>query len=199
MIPANRAVRIRPALIDDALGIARVNVRSWQGAYRGILPDSFLDALDASTREERLKDALRQQPGEGRFTLVAELSPAADGQSAEIIGFSSGGPEREGLVLGEVAFDGEIYALYLAPEHQRQGNGRRLIAASTELLVERGMRSVVIWALKGNLPARAFYEKMGGVLAGEKHVTIGPSDLLDIAYGWPDAHVLLARAQGASG
>lgn len=31
-------VLIRPAKSDDALEVARVHVRSWQAAYRGLLP-----------------------------------------------------------------------------------------------------------------------------------------------------------------
>jgi hypothetical protein len=45
---------------------------------------------------------------------------------------------------------------------------------------------MIIWALKENRRARAFYEAMGGVLVGEKTITIGGAELADVAYGWPD-------------
>jgi hypothetical protein len=41
---------IRKAAVEDAAAIAMVNVRSWQIAYRGMMPDSFLDAFDVETR-----------------------------------------------------------------------------------------------------------------------------------------------------
>ena len=190
-------VRIRPALVEDAAGIARVHVRSWQGAYRGILPDSFLDSLDLPPREERWRQNL-QSPAEDRFTFVAELPSPETGLPAEIAGFASGGPERDGLIVDGVAYDGEVYALYLAPEHQRQGNGHRLVAAAAERLLEQGAKSIVIWALQDNGPARAFYEALGGVLLGEKSIKIADTyDLVDVAYGWPDAQTLLDRARGA--
>lgn len=32
---------VRPALPEDALSVARVYVRSWQVAYRGLMPDAY--------------------------------------------------------------------------------------------------------------------------------------------------------------
>ena len=46
-------VLIRPAKSDDALEVARVHVRSWQAAYRGLLPDDYLDDLRAEERAQR--------------------------------------------------------------------------------------------------------------------------------------------------
>jgi len=39
---------IRAALPTDAQGIAQVHVRSWQQAYRELLPSDFLDSLSAT-------------------------------------------------------------------------------------------------------------------------------------------------------
>lgn len=195
MLLTEQGLRVRPASPDDAPGISRVHVSSWLSAYRGIVAGSFLDALDPVAREPRWRDSLAQAATEGRMVFVAEFGPALAAMKWEIVGFASGGPEREGLVAGGVAYDGEIYALYLAPEHQRRGTGRRLVAASAGWLIDHGAQSIVIWALKENKPARAFYERLGGRPVGEKTVTIGPSDLIDVAYGWPDAQVLLDRAQ----
>jgi ribosomal protein S18 acetylase RimI-like enzyme len=190
-------VQIRPATLDDAGGIASAHVRAWKTAYRGILPDSFLDALEPASRIDRWRESLGPSAG-GRLTYVAE-SPAGDGAAnREIVGFVTGGPERDGIRAGDVTYDGEIYGLYLIAEYRRQGTGHRLVAVATQALVDRGMKSVVIWVLKDNTPARAFYEGLGGVQTGEKTVTIGASNLLDVAYGWPDARELLSAAQGAT-
>src|SRR6059058_3443447 len=37
------AVHVRTATVDDALAVETVRIRGWQTAYRGIVPDSFLD------------------------------------------------------------------------------------------------------------------------------------------------------------
>jgi hypothetical protein len=44
-------MEIRRAVADDARGIAQVHVKSWQAAYRGLLPQSYLDALSVEQRE----------------------------------------------------------------------------------------------------------------------------------------------------
>lgn len=191
------SVRIRPATVEDAPGIALAHVRSWQTAYRGILPDNFLDALEPSSREERWREALRP-PLEDRLTFVAELLSGSEDGRAEIVGFAAAGPERDGIVVGEVAYEGELYAIYLVAEHRRRGTGRRLVAAAAQWLVDRDTRSILIWALKNNRPACSFYEGLGGIVVGEKTITIGPSNLVDVAYGWPDTRQLIAAAQGTA-
>jgi hypothetical protein len=41
---------IRPARMQDVPEIAVVHVRSWQAAYRGLLPQAYLDGLDPAQR-----------------------------------------------------------------------------------------------------------------------------------------------------
>ncbi len=91
------AVRIRLATIDDAPGIAAVNVRAWQTAYRGILPDSFLDALDVTVREERVAAGHRSRPGRALHLRGRNgWRPSA----TAIAALRRNGPERDGLVGG---------------------------------------------------------------------------------------------------
>ncbi|MEJ6553652.1 hypothetical protein PQI51_01275 [Microbacterium esteraromaticum] len=42
---------IRPASVDDAHDLAVVHVRSWQQAYRGLMPQAVLDGLSIAERE----------------------------------------------------------------------------------------------------------------------------------------------------
>jgi hypothetical protein len=46
-------MRIRLAVPEDALAVARVHVRSWQVGYRGLLPDDYLGKLNAAERAKR--------------------------------------------------------------------------------------------------------------------------------------------------
>jgi hypothetical protein len=45
------AVNIRRAIATDAATIAGIHVRAWQWAYRGLIPDAFLDSLSVEARE----------------------------------------------------------------------------------------------------------------------------------------------------
>ncbi|HEX4147086.1 MAG TPA: GNAT family N-acetyltransferase [Pirellulales bacterium] len=162
---------IRPATIDDAAAIAHVHVESWRTTFRHILPADYLAGLSKDERKERWVTTLGNLASPG-FTLVAQ-------SEGEIVAFASGGPERK----GDPDYAGELYAIYLLEPFQRQGIGTRLFRTVTMRLLERGLSSMKIWALKDN-PARGFYERRGGVLVEEGPIKIGELDMRQVAYGW---------------
>lgn len=168
---------VRKALPADASGIARVHVDSWRTTYRGIIPDSVLDNLSVEKRENHWKQDLRQGKN---WTFVAENT------EGEIVGFACSGPER----TQAYGYDGELYAIYLLREYQRQGIGRRLVRSAAQALVANGSRSLLVWVLAEN-PSRRFYEALGGEKVAEKPVTIGEATLQEIAYGWKNLGVLI--------
>ena len=43
---------------------------------------------------------------------------------------------------------------------------------------------MLIWCLKENYPARAFYEKMGGKIVKEKEYEIGGKMYLEVGFGY---------------
>jgi hypothetical protein len=59
---------IRAAVPADADAIAEVWLRSWQTAYRGLVPDAVLDALSLEYRQGLWRDRLAR----GEPALVAE-------------------------------------------------------------------------------------------------------------------------------
>ena len=50
---------------------------------------------------------------------------------------------------------GEIYTLYVSPEHHDRGVGRALLLSLFDALIDRGLNSAVVWVLAQN-PARFF-------------------------------------------
>ncbi len=113
----------------------------------------------------------------------------AENEEGLIIGVAMGGPERSRHPL----YTGEIYFLYLLPAYQRRGIGRLLTISVVERLVEQGMSSLLIRVLKANVPARCFYEALGGQLVPELEEQIEERGaVLDlVAYGWRDVSELL--------
>lgn len=174
-----RAAAIREATASDASGIARVHVDAWRATYRGIVPDAHLDAMSHVRSELRWCERLTAPDAPGWFTLVADAD-------ATVAGFASAGPERSGLA----AFAGEIGGLYVLPEFQGKGMGRALVHASVGRLLEAGLPSLLIWVLRDN-PSRAFYQRLGGEVVMEQPIEIGGANLIEVAYGWPDARRLL--------
>lgn len=63
---------IRLAVPDDAAGIATVHVKTWQFAYKGQIPNSYLDSLSVEKRTETWRTQL-ETPKEGVHTLVAQV------------------------------------------------------------------------------------------------------------------------------
>jgi ribosomal protein S18 acetylase RimI-like enzyme len=163
-------LNVRPAHVADAADIARVHVASWRTTYRGLLPDAFLDSLDEPAYEQRWA------------RILAEASSrvyVASGGS-DVVGFASAGRER----AGEDGFAGELYAIYVLAEAQGKGHGRRLVEAVAGGLRELGLADMIVWVLRENAAARAFYERLGGVYVRMQPITIGSALLQEVSYGW---------------
>ena len=72
-----------------------------------------------------------------------------------------------------------------------RGVGRLLVSAVARRLLVDGFRSMLLWVLEDNHPARRFYESLGGGLVGRETITIGGTDLVEVSYGWTDIAGLL--------
>ena len=148
---------VRRATSGDAAGIAFVQVRSWQSAYRGTIPDAVLEALDAPSRAARWRDILRRPEGD---VLVVD-------DERGVAAFCSMIPSRDEDADPSV---GEIAALYVLPDAWRRGFGRALVAAAVEAAAARGYREITLWVLRENARAIAFYEACGFALDGGEKV-----------------------------
>lgn len=138
---------LRRALAHDAPGLARVHVRAWQAAYRGVMPEDYLDGLDVEQRTAWWRDRL-SVPGAGLTVAVAD---------GAVVGFAHAGPARE-AATGD---DGELYAINLDPSVWRQGIGTALLRAAEADLRTGGHRVAALWVATANPRARAFYERHG--------------------------------------
>lgn len=148
-------MKIHPARVNDAPALARVHVDSWQAAYRGLVPDSSLQGFTYQWREECFRQSLAANAEE---TYVVRLDE-------EAVGFLTLGAARDPDL--DVNRTGEIWGIYISPDHWRKGIGRRLAEEAERLLKSRGYENAVLWVLEGNQQARRFYEAMGFSLDGE--------------------------------
>jgi ribosomal protein S18 acetylase RimI-like enzyme len=167
---------IRAAQPDDAYGMARVHVDAWRAAYRDLLPAGFLASLSYPATAERWVKALAELQAPGEAVFVAE-SPAQ-----VIIAIASCGPVHD----RDPSYQAEIYNLYVLPACQRQGLGRRLVAACAQHLIDQlQAQTLLVWVLAGN-PYLRFYETLGGKLVRQKSVEVGGMTVMDIGYGWDE-------------
>lgn len=149
------SLQIRPAEFPDSEGIARVHTLSWQSAYRGLLPDEWLDALRWEDRKVRW-DAILSTTTRGKVFVAVN-------NRNEIIGFASIGPSRDEEIDQERVH--ELYAIYLAPEHWGKGIGTSLLRAVMKEVPDTAKR-LELWVLEDNSRGRRFYESQGFTLDG---------------------------------
>ena len=176
-------ITIRTAGPADCDKIGALQVKVWLETYRGLVADSVLDTLSTVDQAANWRRILVREP-----PVVMAVAERLNGT---LLGFAGGGARR-GTRLTQ---DCEIYAIYVLGAAQRQGLGRALMAAVGTQLSAQGFHSLCLWVLRDNLPARQFYESLGGIQAGEKTDSMGGRALAEIAYGWDDLPGFLERCK----
>ncbi len=176
---------VRPARLEDARAIARIEVETWRSTYAGMLPDRVLLNMSERRQTASWSSFLRHRPDD---VMVATSGNA-------IIGFGNCGTQRDSTIR----FAGEIYTLYLSPDRQGEGSGRALLNCLFQRLVQTGHATALAWVVKAN-PARFFYERLGGQQIMHRPIPVGGQPVDAVAYGWRNLTDALAKtAQSGDG
>lgn len=177
-------MNFRKAAPADAVALGALHVASWHETYAGLLPPAFLDGLSADTRAAVWSAVLADPAAYGTIALyLAE-------RDGETVGFGACGPQRDEALKAR-GFTGEIGAVYVLRAGQRAGVGGTLMRLMAEALLECKHKAASLWVLRENRPARLFYERLGGVPAGERTEHRDGVTLTEIAYGWSDLRALI--------
>jgi ribosomal protein S18 acetylase RimI-like enzyme len=160
---------IRRASLEDVGDIAAIHVRSWQEAYRGIVPEDFLRSLSIERREVAWRDALQSRTSD---TWIAE-------DAGRVLGWINTGSSRDADAGPRT---GELWAIYVDPNTWRRGVGRALWREAEAQLRAAGFHRVTLWVLDVNQRALHFYESIGfSVDSGhEKTIERGGATLREI-------------------
>ena len=169
----------RLARTADVAAIAALHADSWRSAYRGMLPDAFLDhdvfADRAAVWRERFDDADTQPV---TLTIVAEL----DG---DMVGFSHSIADEDG------EWGTLLDNLHVREATKRLGIATRLMAETAAWLEERSPTSgLYLWVLEANEPARKFYDALEGRVAGSGVSHEGGGSAPSLRYWWPRLDLL---------
>ena len=153
---------VRTATLEDTPGMGLVNVLAWQVGYVGLMTKEYLDARDPGARTDFWRKEI-QAADPLRRTLVADAG-------GEVIGFVSygrititDGHDWTGQPEPGV---GELTVLNVHPAHWSKGVGSALLAAVDAGMAELGFDVEILWVIKGNARARAFYEHHGWRIDG---------------------------------
>ena len=160
-------VVLRPGEPRDAIAVAQVQVASWRAAYAGLVPDDVLETLDVVKRVRGWIALLDR----GVRLVVAQ---AGD----EVVGYASAGASRD---EDAVAGLGELYALYVHPDHWRRGIGRLLHDDALDGLCAERAATAMLWVLAGSVSGRAFFDALGWRPDGAVRTEQLPGGLLEEA------------------
>ena len=162
-------IEVRRAKPADATAVAETHDTAWRAAYQGVIPGVELDKL-----------VNRRGPGwwDSAIRKGSRIAVLAFGE--KIAGYANYGRNR----ARSLYYDGEIYELYLRPEYQGLGFGRRLVTSARRDLAQGGLKSLVVWALSDNDPAVAFYRALGGKAVARSSERFGDKTLDKVAYAW---------------
>lgn len=154
---------VRPARLQDAGEIARIQLATWRAAYRRILPRQVLDNLDEAWLARRWTAAVHEPPSVAHRVLVA----VEQAEQSYLVGFAAFGPAdaeaeapeepAEALGPGVVA----ITDLLVEPRWGRRGHGSRLLAAAVDHWRDDGFTRAVAWAFDGDAATRSFLTGAG--------------------------------------
>jgi L-amino acid N-acyltransferase YncA len=169
-------LKIRAGHIEDAEGIAFVHSTSWRHAYRGIVPQAYLDAMEPSKTVERWQKIISGEISPGARMLVAD-------NGGTIIGFQVYGPAREPAF----GYSGELYAAYFLPDAVGKGLGTEMVKRVFEGLYVQGLNDMIVWVMEANARGRRFYETvLGGTVVPGSHkpFDLDGAEIWEIAYGF---------------
>jgi ribosomal protein S18 acetylase RimI-like enzyme len=162
-------IEVRRAKPSDAEAVARTHDEAWRSAYQGIIPGPELYKLINRRGPDWWDSAIRKG---SRISIMVV--------GDQIAGYANYGRNRARSLF----YDGEIYELYLRPEYQGLGFGRRLFSAARRDLLHSGLKSLVVWALSDNDPAVEFYRALGGRAVARSSERFGSRSLDKVAFAW---------------
>ena len=160
--------------------------------YAGLLPPKTLIGMDYDRQAVEWAYQIRHKALHAPILAPMTTAPASSASPVSGRSRIEDRPARPpftqvGISLGS----GEVFTLYVHPDHQNRGIGAALIGGAFDTLRERGLNQAYVWVLHDN-PARYFYERMGGRFIATRRERLWGADVAQAAYGWPDLAKTLA-------
>ena len=141
---------VRKATVDDAYWIAYVNVYTSYSAYKWLMPEKHL--INRINTIKEFSEKMRKVIENWTEHLVAE-----DSKNNKIIWILGYWPSRN----EDYPNSWEIIALYVLPEYQKLGIGKKLFLAWVDELIKLWFNDMIVNVLKWN-NALNFYKKYNG-------------------------------------
>lgn len=149
-------ITLRETRPTDLAAVATLFLRCWRTSYAGVLPEHVLAVFDEASARELWRRAL-EAPGPGTRGVVAV-------EDRRIRGIVRMGNDPDDPAVGHV------FSLYVDPDAQGGGVGRRLLDEAASWLRAEGLAQATLWVFETNARARAFYARHGWLPDGGTRV-----------------------------
>jgi GNAT superfamily N-acetyltransferase len=164
-------VNVRLAVRADAPLVSNIHVLSRASAYRGLLPDQYLDNVMPA-------ESAAFWPGRmARLEAGAGVAYLAERDGAPIGFVCLERPDQHGSVC--------VDNLHAFPEHKGRGAGSALLDAARNWALARAATRLHLLVLEGNTPAVGFYESRGWRLAAHLDDRMGGIPVVMLRYELP--------------
>lgn len=154
-------IHVRHATPDDLPGVLDVFLACWRESYRGLLPDSALDAMTDQRAEALWRRVLASPVG------VVLVAVDTEDPSGEIVGITRYAVNQE---TDESAVEGSVLSLYVSPRAHGSGVGTVLLTKASDALRSSGADACTLWVFAANSPSIGFYESRGWHADGETRI-----------------------------
>ncbi|RCW40639.1 GNAT family N-acetyltransferase [Paenibacillus prosopidis] len=162
-------IEIRWAKLEDAQDLGFVHSESYRAAYKGIIPDEYLNQCTPIVRERYFYKALIQGTEQIAIMLVDN--------------------KAVGCMILKACSDidlqqcgGEISAIYLLQNYRGMGLGKHLLNWGIDKFKELGYGIAFLWVLKDNKNAIRFYEYQHFLCDGTERQIYRGRNLIQIRY-----------------
>ena len=147
---------IRKAQPKDAMQYHTLGLLVWRDAYKHIFPEEVFVEKEAKINKKIATFAQDCVTNNNQIVLVAE-------SDSKIIAFMFGLRKSNYQHFADMGY-ADLVALYIHPNFQHKGLGRKLKDKFVEWAKQNGATKFVIGVLKDNKQGRSAYEKWGGKL-----------------------------------
>ncbi len=144
-------MEVRGAELEDSAAIGDAHAEAWRVGYSGLFESEWLHSA-VEERRTRWNRSLPELLAGGTTVMVVETE-------GHVVGFVIFGPCEEGV-------GGEVFALYVHPDHWGTGAAQALSGHAIERLRADRFEQITLWTLGGAGRARAFYAHNGWALTG---------------------------------
>ena len=158
-------MKIRKVLPEDINAYTNCGIACWQAAYKGIVPDEYLNSMPTNKALWEKNLNRLENPGFCEYYCVI--------YDTEMIG----------LLIVDTKHS-EIWAIYLVEAFWGKGYGKEMLDFAINVLENAGHKQVCLWVFEENHRARRFYEKHGFALNGAKKTVdkYGGVPLVELQY-----------------